>query len=634
MKHRPEIDGLRAIAVLAVLLFHADVPGFTGGFLGVDVFFVISGYLITGMILADQSGGVFGLGSFYARRLRRLLPGLLLVVMATTLFACLWLTPGELRAYWASMLAVLGFCSNLWFWRQTDYFSQGGEVLPLLHTWSLGVEEQFYLLFPLLLIGTASWARSRRLLLLSLIAGGSLALSVVGWTAKPVPTFYLLPTRAWELMAGALVAVALSGTGTPGEWRLRMMRIAPIGAAVGLLLIVATLVLYNAEAHRPLPFMLLSVLGASLLLLCAAPGQATSRLLSIRPLTSLGAASYGIYLWHQPILSLGHVRFDQAELAWPLTLLLLTAAVGLGLVTTRWVEMPVRRAAWTPQRTFRIAALVSVPLLIAATLGYLNHGLMRPATPAQKALLQFEFDYRSAYRLGSCFLDPQDPSSRMGRCIAEGKGQDRWLLWGDSHAAHLWPGLQARSEQWAELLQITTAGCPPVLNYRSAQHPDCAAANAHLLQRIEQFAPQRVLLAADWRRHPRIQLTQTVARLRALGVRQIVLVGPVPYWPGGLPGLAAATLDSRGEAASRIPLGRDASVMTAERLMKSQARQLGLSYFSALDALCNSEGCLSVIGEDGATLPTSWDSAHLTGPASVVLVKALIDSEAGRQAGR
>src|SRR5580658_2934682 len=207
LPHRREIDGLRALALMPVLLFHAGVPGFRGGFLGVDIFFVISGYLITSIILYERQRGRFTLGGFYERRARRILPALFLVMLVCLPFAWLWLMPRELEDFSLSMAAVATFCSNVLFWRQSGYFSLATDLKPLLHTWSLAVEEQYYLLYPILLLLAMRAGRRRLFGVLAVLLLGSLALAQWASMHQPSADFYLLPTRGWELLLGAIIAV-------------------------------------------------------------------------------------------------------------------------------------------------------------------------------------------------------------------------------------------------------------------------------------------------------------------------------------------------------------------------------------------------------------------------------------------
>ena len=297
MQYRSEIDGLRAIAVVSVILFHAGFGSWAGGFVGVDVFFVLSGYLITSIILKDLENGTFSLARFYERRTRRILPALFLVSLCCLPFAWTWMTPGELEAFSKSLITATLSVSNFYFWKKSDYFAPDAETSPLLHTWSLGVEEQFYFLFPLLVMFL--WRKRRGMLApaLAIVALASLLLSQ--WTSQHAPSagFYMLPTRAWELLAGAMVAVR--GRDLPRVSRFGSNLL----AAAGLILIVFSIFHFDERTPFPSFHALIPIAGTMLVLDSARKGTIVGGLLSLPPFVGIGQISYSAYLWHQPVLA-------------------------------------------------------------------------------------------------------------------------------------------------------------------------------------------------------------------------------------------------------------------------------------------------------------------------------------------
>ena len=337
MKYRSEIDGLRAVAVLPVILFHAGFESFSGGFVGVDVFFVLSGYLITSILLAEIAEGRFSLLGFYERRARRILPALYFVMLVTLPVAFRLMLPDEFEGFTHALISVLFFASNIYFWQTTDYFSRAAEENPLLHTWSLGVEEQYYMLFPLGLV--LLWRLGPRGALAGIVAGslGSLVLAELAVHRWPVPTFFLLPTRAWELGLGSLAAFHLSRRGlvrAPG-------RLAGAAAAAGLVMILASVALYDGDTPFPGLYALLPTVGTVLVVLYADPASLAGRLLSWRPVVFLGLISYSAYLWHQPLLvfaRLASFRLPGDGLMLGLSVLSLVLAA----LTWRYVERPFR----------------------------------------------------------------------------------------------------------------------------------------------------------------------------------------------------------------------------------------------------------------------------------------------------
>ncbi len=380
MKYRSEIDGLRAVAVVPVILFHAGFERFSGGFVGVDVFFVLSGYLITSILLAEISAGRFSLLRFYERRARRILPALYFVMLATLPVAFRLMLPDEFEGFTHALISVLAFGSNIYFWQTTDYFSRAAEENPLLHTWSLGVEEQYYMLFPLGLL--LLWRLGPRGALAGILAGtlASLALAEYAVHRWPVPAFFLLPTRAWELGLGSLAAFYLSRRGL-----VRVEgRFAGAAAALGLAMILASVGLYDVETPFPSLYALLPTLGTVLVVLFAAPGALAGRLLAWRPVVFVGLISYSAYLWHQPLFAFARLASfrqpgDRLMLALALLSLLLAA------LTWRYVERPFRDRTVVNARGILTQGLAaSAGLLVLALVSPLLAALPGRYPPEQR----------------------------------------------------------------------------------------------------------------------------------------------------------------------------------------------------------------------------------------------------------
>ncbi|UUR08137.1 acyltransferase family protein [Sphingomonas glaciei] len=493
--YEPHIDGLRAVAVAAVLLFHAGVPGFAGGFVGVDVFFVISGYLITGIISREISDGSFSILQFYERRARRILPALLTVLTATLVVGAVVLVPHQLTGLAQSTFATLSFASNIWFWRTIDYFS--GDQHLLLHTWSLGVEEQFYIFFPLAL---GFFARVNRVGVgLAALFCASLALSVYLTPRMPAASFYLLPTRGWELLIGAMLA---RGRLTAPPW---------IGW-VGLGAILAATSLFDASTRFPGWVALLPTLGAASFI--AARHSSAARLLSLRPVVGLGLVSYSLYLWHWPALLFSR----QAGLdgpAWGMVALL--ASLVLAVLSWRFIEGPFRaRSAMPTGRLLKITAagLMSVSLLAAVSLSGL---LSRYSSEA------LQFAAGSADKPWSSIRCEQSP------CIV-GLGAPRYALWGDSHAGALGEAVSLGADGPGRIVAFNA--CPPVLafrpiNLKGRDLNECFERNAGL---ATERAPV-IILAAYWPSYleqPGFseKFKATLKLLVRSGKKVVVIVGP------------------------------------------------------------------------------------------------------------
>ncbi|MGB0440801.1 MAG: acyltransferase family protein, partial [Paracoccaceae bacterium] len=333
MQYRAEIDGLRAVAVLPVLLFHAGISLFGGGFVGVDVFFVISGYLITTIIISEIEGDRFSLIQFYERRARRILPALCFVMLCCVPFAWAWMLPGQMQAFSHSLIAVSLFVSNVLFWRESGYFAAEAEEKPLLHTWSLAVEEQYYVIFPIMLIVAWGLGRNRVFWMIVVLSAISLALSEWGWRHKEVANFYLAPTRAWELFAGSLAAFIRPRN---------LGRANTVLATIGMAMIVVAIFGYDGSVPFPSLYTLVPVVGTVLVLLFATQGTWVAGLLSTRAFVGVGLISYSTYLWHQPLFAFARIRLhDEPGMALMLGLCVLS--LGLAYLSWRFIEAPFRQ---------------------------------------------------------------------------------------------------------------------------------------------------------------------------------------------------------------------------------------------------------------------------------------------------
>lgn len=361
MRQREDIDGLRGVAVLAVVGYHAGLPGFDGGLGGVDVFFVISGFLIAGIIIEAQQAGAFSLTGFWERRIRRIAPALLAMMAATTALAWLRLPPDDLKAYARSMLAALVSASNLWFWRQEDFFAraEGGNLL--LHTWSLGVEEQFYLLLPLVMLAGRRIASGRLRALLALAALASFLLCAWGAWRHPQATFYLPVTRAWELLAGVLLA--MSPTLRPGPTMARIIGPAGLG-------LIGLAVLFIGRDAPLLGIAALVPCAGAALVIAAGPGGMAGRLLAIPPLRGVGLISYSLYLWHVPVLAAARL-FGLAE-GLATTAAALALSLGLAWLSWRFIERPFRDPAKLSGRAAVIIAAAGATVLALTALAILS----------------------------------------------------------------------------------------------------------------------------------------------------------------------------------------------------------------------------------------------------------------------
>lgn len=360
ISYRPEIDGLRALAVIPVIFFHAGFEAMAGGFVGVDIFFVISGYLITSILYSEIQNGSFSLVRFYERRVRRLYPALTLVTIFCIPFAWWWMLPSEFREFLYSIAAIQLFSSNIFFWWDTDYFSTGAELTPLLHTWSLAVEEQFYLFFPLGLLLVRRL--DKRLLIagivLAIIVGLLLATRLT--VTHPSASFYLLPSRAWELLTGALMALTAQHWSRSPRWLSEALSL------VGVALIAIAVFTFDAQTPFPGVYALAPVMGTALIIGFADHRTIMGRLLALQPVVLIGLMSYSAYLWHQPLFAFARIRTLNNLDAVDFTVLIAATFV-LAYLSWRYVENPFRERRKFPRKTIFAGALAFSTTLFIGT---------------------------------------------------------------------------------------------------------------------------------------------------------------------------------------------------------------------------------------------------------------------------
>ncbi|MEH3106949.1 MAG: acyltransferase family protein [Sphingomonas fennica] len=612
MKHRGDIDGLRAVAVLPIVLFHAGVSALQGGFVGVDVFFVISGFLITAIITREMAADRLSIGDFYHRRIVRIFPALVVLLAAVLLIGTQRLLTGELVGLARSAAAAMAFVSNIFFWTNADYFAGAAEAKPLLHTWSLGVEEQFYLFYPWLLLVLRRLAPRHvgpAVLAITLL---SFAASLIVTARMPTTAFYLLPTRAWELGIGALVALGLAP-------RLASPAAREAAATAGLVLIAAAILFVRAVAGFPAPYAALPCFGAALVIAYGAETR-IGALLALPPLRWIGAVSYSLYLWHWPIITFYRLEtgmaLNGAETVALVALSLLAAAVSYYLV-----EQPcLRRWRQAPGRPVLVAGGAAVAAVAGAALLVDGGAAAIAQEPAAVARVAAYTDYRALpqyayqFRKGPCFIGEGQAFDEAG-CLRLDPARPDVLLLGDSHAAQYWRAL-ALAFPHVNVMQATASGCRPVVRAEGA------ARCTELVDRVLRQAVRRpgtagVVLAGRWQAGEADRLADTVRRLRRLGL-PVTVIGPTVEYDGEMPQLLARAMlqqDMAGMAWLRTA-GRDALDRRLARLVEGA----GGTYLSEIAAECPAGRCRLLDREGG---PYHFDYGHLTLAASRDIVARL-----------
>lgn len=476
--YRPEVDGLRAVAVIPVILFHAGFEWFSGGFVGVDVFFVVSGYLITGIIYGEIQRGKFSIVKFYERRVRRILPALFFVSITCLVFAWFWMLPTEFKRLSESLIAVNLFVSNIYFWQSLDYFTGPAEMQPFLHTWSLAVEEQFYLFFPIFMLLAAYF---RKLLLLSVIVIGGLAsLLLAEYAASNHPTanFYLLPTRAWELMAGAVIAIYAYDKNLSFSLLSRN-----IGSAAGLLLIAYAVFFFDEETPFPGLWAVIPVLGASLVILFSGGNDYVGRLLKWRPIVGIGLISYSAYLWHQPVFVFAKER-SLGPLSVSELLALSVLSIVLAVFSWRYVEQPFRhRSNFTQAQMFKAALAMSVLMIGIGVYGTHTQGIPWRFNEDVERIVQVRLD--GSHVPESCHATTGKMMSIDETCEYNKDGEKIIAIWGDSHATPLVRPVAERAEGLGKKVKMLVyTNCLPVFGYTRSDDADCGRFNENVKEYV------------------------------------------------------------------------------------------------------------------------------------------------------
>lgn len=459
MNYRAEIDGLRAVAVLPVILFHAGYSAFSGGFVGVDIFFVISGYLITSIILSEMEQGRFSIVNFYERRARRILPALFCVMAITLPFAWAWLIPSEFKDFSKSIVAVMAFASNILFWQTSGYFDSTVESKPLLHTWSLAVEEQYYVLFPIFLL--FAWRLGRRNLaaLVLLLVIASLMLAQFTTHAAPDASFYLLPTRGWELGIGALAAIYM---GKNGQMTVSKVWSEFLGM-VGFVLIAASIFMYDAQTPFPSVYTLAPTIGTALIILYCRKSTLVGWILTRKAMVGIGLVSYSAYLWHQPLFALARQRSANDPGLLTFTVLSL-ASIVLGYLSWRFVERPFRdRNSISQQQVFAFSAVGIAIFLCIGLAGYQTNGFRERE---KWDGIEHAFDTQGELGSGNRLCEKNRIDSVLGPqvcVIGDRAKQPNGVLWGDSYAGALMHGLDAQLRRSGQAFYVVLSdGCIPV----------------------------------------------------------------------------------------------------------------------------------------------------------------------------
>jgi peptidoglycan/LPS O-acetylase OafA/YrhL len=635
LNYRRDIDGLRAVAVLLVVFDHLHTRA-TGGYIGVDVFFVISGYLISSSIMAEMASGSFLLGGFYERRIRRILPALLVMLLAVTVLAYLYYVPSEIEAYARSLLAAIFSVSNMLFWHEAGYFDAPSAFKPLLHTWSLGVEEQFYIFFPLFLFVLRRWFPTWIKAAIWAVTLVTFAMACFWVRRDPTAAFFFAPLRAWELLIGTI----LSQRYLPSI-RGKVKR--NVVSVVGISLILVPALVYSKFTMFPGLTALPPCLGAALLIASGETGPSLiGRVLSWRPVVFVGLISYSLYLWHWPILAFQDIV--------PIFTKISTHSKGgkfgfmvvsliLATLSWRFVETPFRKGAFRPgRRTLFLVNGLAVFAIAAIALGMLAVHGMPPNFP-KEALQLTQYGHYSSdkeWRQNVCFFTPDTNFSdfNVSTCLRDDPARKQFLLIGDSHAADLYPGLSGVFPE-LNISQANASFCPPLVT-EPALRPEftsnCMKLSKFIFEDYLLHHPvDTVLLSAFWDESQLPELGRTVAWIQQHGMK-VVVFGPVIEFAMPLPRVLIAAL--RDHTPERVATYEKIEPRQLDKMMAKLARdQWKVPYVSVFDTLCTpqTEQELKAQGPSASKcpvyaapgVPLLFDTNHFTAQGSQLYARAM-----------
>ena len=649
-EYRPEIDGMRAIAIVPVVLFHFNLAGLGGGFVGVDVFFVISGFLIGGILWGElRETGHVRLGRFFLRRIRRLAPAYYVMALGSFIAGWFILLPFEFREFGKELIAATVYLSNVFFWQGAGYFDVLGEERVLLHTWSLAVEEQFYLFLPVLLILLARLRAALPWLLL-VLALMSLVACVIVTTRAHTTAFYLFPFRAWELLAGVLLAIY--GRETGFRWQVHA---GLSWAGLGLIL-VAIVVLEPGETF-PGAWALLPVAGTVLLIANGQQDNPVNRLLTTPVFLFFGAISYSLYLWHWPVVTLAKY-YTGAPLGLALSAALIALSIALAWVSLRLVENPVRRGGIRAPALVSGYALASTAVLGMGAVLYLRDGLIERFGPDTQPAILATRDFNQDW--SRCYTPDEGAFAGIRICPIGPDRAPEILIWGDSHARAFKEGLEhAAFENNVPALLIWRGGCPPLLGLEKDEtaatrfeDEACTAHNADIAQALDALPPSvtTALLIGRWAYYAegggigadadnKVTLSaaetadfsgetpaellqgafrQTLGAMQGAGLNTFVL-----RQPPEIPGFSARDA-ARALAYGQQDLSELAATMGQSSRADLEARNarvdrilagLGTSVIDSWPPLCSSEACSAL--HDGQVY--YFDNNHVTNGGAIAI---------------
>ncbi len=630
MKYRREINGIRALAVVSVILFHAGFTAFSGGFFGVDIFFVISGYLITKLIAEELENGTFSLLNFYERRVRRIIPALLFVMLCTLPFAWFWMIPQDLEDFSRSLISIPFFLSNFLFYSTSDYFSTSSEFKPLIHTWSLAVEEQYYILFPLFLMFIWKLGKKWSIFLLSIIAIASFIIAKNNSLTKPLFAFYMLQSRAFEILIGSITALLFKYKKELFNKKFSLkiekykLKIEQSLSFAGLAMMIYAILFFDKNTQNVTFFSLIPVIGTALVLAFATNNNFVGKLLGYKIFVGIGLISYSAYLWHQPLLALARLKTIDNNLSQIFLIFLCLISFLLAFFSWKYIENPFRNKSKITRKILFISTLsISLILILIGLTIFKNNGFKNRLNSEQQKIISFQNndDLRKQVRENICSLEPEYTFHDFKPECYIGKTNNTYLIWGDSLAATSYIGLKSIHD---DTLQLTASSCHPIIDKNFPDRPNCYNINNFAKEKISKLKLKKIFLQASWiSNSDQKNLVQNIIKTiefikKASPQSQIIIIGSLPSWEQVLPKLILRkNLSLYGEKYIKLPNYK--KLKELDEKLKTLEKFENVKFISALDQMCVEEKCLGIIKYKEEYWITSPDFHHLNEASSIFL---------------
>lgn len=617
-KYRPEIDGLRALAILPVILFHAGFTLFSGGFVGVDVFFVISGYLITSIILAEKENAAFSLIAFYERRARRILPALFFVMLASLPFAWFWLMPTDLKNFSESLIRVPLFWSNVFFYNKSDYFDISSELKPLLHTWSLSVEEQYYLIFPIFLL--MFWRFGTRFIVIFLflifLSSFSYAQYMVGVNSNAA--FFLLPSRFWEILIGAFIAFYYANHNIRKHNHITEQ----LGSLVGFIFIVYSIFAFNARSPFPGFYALVPTAGAALIIIFATNRTFVGKLLSNKLMLGVGLVSYSAYLWHQPLFAFARHRNPNEPSLYLMAALIILTFI-LAYLTWKYIERPFRnKHRFNRKQVFIYAFLASFIFIVIGFVGKVNKGFVSRMPVSITNITDMRMPRIDN---GWCFYSIDTISElKFGdnglKCyIGDKHSKLTGIIFGDSFAGHyepFWDVIGKKNN--FSIHAVSTNWCYPSFNAQftgqmsSPSYKQCIFNRQYLERNLSNYSV--VILSGMWGKVLSEKQIDGVLELIAIAAAKskIVILMPSPkqYDSDITDGYKKSLYFNYPFDILRFSYKRDKEAIEANRILKDTAKKYKNVIYLERDSLFSANGKPSDLTIEKK--PFNLDGSHIS----------------------